>query len=221
MPVTPQPEERKEAVSPMPGKPTTGRSLIQQVFIGDSANLFEAIDLLKHEDAAVRTGAARLIEQTAAIYPKRVAPWIAEMLPALDAPEAQTRWTILHVLGLCAAQNSAAALQALPKAQQFISERSGMTLWNATIVFLGYVGVTSAENARQALPLLSQALTEIPILTKAILESCLRLINVADDDSLAEIARMTEAYAHSDLPGVRAVVAKIQNHLLIRQQNGL
>jgi len=196
-----------------PISPALGKTLAQQVIAGDHAMLHEAVMLLAHEDKEIRGGAAMIIQQVAMVYPQRVAPYLARMLPALESPELQTRWMLIHSFGLCAAHDRVAALRALPIAQQFIRSRSGVALWNATIVYLGNVGAISAGSARQVLPLLEQALRELPDLTKAALESCLRLLDVADDETAARISRYCERYSQVTQPGIKAVLVKMQKRL--------
>jgi uncharacterized protein YndB with AHSA1/START domain len=208
MSILPQLERNKGTVSS-----ALGKSLAQQAIAGDETILTEAVELLSHEKKDVRAGAAKIIEQVAAVYPQRVTPFLPMLLPVLDRPELQTRWMVMHTLGLCASLDTQTALKALPKAHQFIRARSGVALWNSTIVYLGYVGATSQASAQQVLPLLEQALHEIPDLTKAVLESCLRLVEVAEGVTLSKIAKYAEAYVRSSKPGVRAVAGKIQKRI--------
>lgn len=194
---------------------TLGKFLAQEVVAGNTYILQEAVDLLLYKKKDVRVGAARIIQQVAIAYPQRVAPYLPHILPALDLPELQIRWMMIHTLGLCAAYETRTALKALPKAQKFIQAQSGATLWNATIVYLGSVGETSSESAKRVLPILEQALDEIPHLTKAILESYLRLLDVADQTTLLHLSQDVARFMHSKQPGVRAVVDKIMKRVAL------
>jgi len=184
-------------------------TLTHQVITGDQVLLQEAVDLLGHDEKNMRTYAAQIIDQVALTYPQRVAPFLPALLPALNVPETQTRRMVLHTLGVCAPFETAVSLTALPKAQQIIRAQSGVTLWNATIIYLGYVGAVSAESARQVLPTLEQALRELPNLTKAILESYANLLDVADQMTLVRIAQDAGRYVQSSESGVRAIANKI------------
>ncbi|MFZ6026564.1 MAG: SRPBCC family protein [Chloroflexota bacterium] len=205
MPLLPQPKPYRGAVIDK----KLGEALLQEIAAGNTAALEDAIKRLTSGEKEQRLNAARLIQRVAATYPQRAAPFLTRLLPALDLPEAQTRWMIMHALRLCAAANPEGALAALPKAQQIIRTKSGVTLWNATVVYLGYVGATSAENARRVLPLIEQALRELPQLTKATLESYARLLDVADIPTMIHISQEAARYIGSDQPGVRSIANKI------------
>jgi hypothetical protein len=135
-----------------------GKALTKDVLAGQMVILEEAVDLLAHESKQVRAGAAKIIEQVALSDPSLVVEFLPRLLPALDVNEPQTRWMVIHTLGLCAALDTPTALKALPKAKTFIEAESGACLWGATIVYLGYVGATSAANARTVLPILEHVL---------------------------------------------------------------
>jgi uncharacterized protein YndB with AHSA1/START domain len=205
MPLLPQIKPYRGAVT----NKKFGEALLQEIAAGNTGTLQDAIKHLTSGEKEQRVNAARLIQRVAATYPQRVAPFLLQLLPALDLPEAQTRWMIMHALRLCAAHNPDDALAALPKAQQIIRAKSGITLWNATVVYLGYMGATSAENAARVLSLIEQALRELPDLTKAILESYARLLDVADIPTMIHISQEVARYTTSDQPGIRSVANKI------------
>ena len=123
MSILPRLEKNKGTISS-----ALGKELAQEVLGGDAAVLEEAVELTANEDKNVRAGAAKVIEQVAVVDPSLVAGYLARLLPALDAPEPQTRWMAIHTLGLCAALDPATALEAYPKAQEYIEQRSGACL---------------------------------------------------------------------------------------------
>jgi uncharacterized protein YndB with AHSA1/START domain len=190
------------ASPPLPALPLSESSVAQ-------AALEEAVAQLTHAEKDKRIRAAKLIHQVAAIHPQRVAPFLARLLPALDFPETQTRWMIVRAIGLCASQDPQTAMTALPTAQKFLRAESGATLWNATLVYLGNSGATSAENASHVLPLLTQAITDLPQQTKAIFESLARLLDSADIPTMMRIAETATQYIEDSQPGVRASARKI------------
>jgi uncharacterized protein YndB with AHSA1/START domain len=171
--------------------------------------LHEAISQLTHPTAEARIQAAQNIHQIAAMHPQQVAPLLARLLPALEAPETATRWMILRTVGLCAAYDPQAAMAALPHAEKFLHTECSSPLWNAALVYLGNVGATSAENANRVLPLLEQTLADLPQLTKATLESLARLLEAADIRTLIHIANLARRYTQHSKAGVRASAKKI------------
>jgi hypothetical protein len=179
-----------------------GKALANQVLDGESAILAEAAELLAHDSKDVRAGAAKIIEQVAMEEPSLVVPLRSSLLPALDVPELQTRWMVIHALGHCARLDVATALRALPKAEQFLAANSGACLWGATIRYLGFLGATSEANARRAFPILERALRDIPRQAKNVLDSFLRLWDQADEETRAEIVLCAERFVHSDRPGI-------------------
>lgn len=205
MSILPQLEDNKGTISS-----ALGKSLASKVLEGETAILEEAVVLLAHDSKNVRAGAAKIIEQVAMADPFLVAGFLPRLFPALEAPEPQTRWMIIHALGLCASLDVPTALGALPKAEEFIELDSGACLWGATIVYLGYVGATSEANARTVFPILERALHDIPKQTKNVLESFLRMLDQTDGELLGQIARHAERYAQSEKSGIRTVARKIE-----------
>ena len=94
-----------------------GKSLPRRAVVGEPEFLEEAVVLLEHDDKNVRAGAAEIIEQVAVENPGMIAGFLPRLLPTLDAPEPQTRWMIIHTLGLCAGQDQDVALKAMPKTE--------------------------------------------------------------------------------------------------------
>src|SRR3990172_5104634 len=81
-----------------------GKQLAKQVLDGDESILREAIELTifdpKNEKAKnIRGGAAKIVEQVAEKRPELVAVFLADLEPALDVPEPQTRWMIIRTFG--------------------------------------------------------------------------------------------------------------------------
>lgn len=208
MSILPQLEKNKGTISSKLGK-----ALAKDVLAGETAILEEAVDLLAHESKQVRAGAAKIVEQVALGDPSLVVEFLPRLLPALEVDEPQTRWMAIHTLGLCAALDTSTPLEALPKAEAFVEAESGACLWGATVVYLGYVGATSAENARAVFPILERALQRVPKQTKRVLQSFLRLLDRADEETRSAIGCYAEAYVQSENKGVRSAAQKIARRL--------
>jgi len=208
MSILPQLEKNRGTISS-----ALGKSLAKKVLKGERSILEEAVVLLAHDNKEVRAGAAKIIEQVAMVDPSLVANLMPRLLPALEVPEAQTRWMIIHTLGFCAALDTPTALKALSKAKEFIGLDSGACLWGSTIIYLGCMGATSEMNARTVFPMLERALREIPRQTKNVLESFLRMLDQTDGEIQTRIARYAETYAQNEKASVRTVARKIKKEL--------
>lgn len=208
MTILPQLKENKGTISS-----ALGKSLARQVLAGQTPILEEAVELLAHDDKNVRAGAAKIVEQVAMVDPGLVVDFCPQLLPALEVPEPQTRWMIIHALGYCASLDTPTALQALPQAQAFIEADSGACLWGATLVYLGHLGATLPANTRRVFPLLEQALRDIPKQAKQVLESFWGMLGQADDEIRTQIARHAESYAQSENATLKRLARKIQKEL--------
>ena len=208
MSILPQLKKNKGTVSS-----ALGKALAQEVLAGTAAILEEAIELLAYEDKNVRAGAAKIIEQVALADPPLVAGYLPRLLPALEAPEPQTRWMVIHTLGLCSSLDPATALEAYPRAEEFVRQESGACLWGATIKYLGQLGATSQENGRMVFPLLEEALRVIPRQKKAALEGFLRLLGEAGGEMRAKIASYAQVHLEDERASVRKEALRIQKEL--------
>jgi hypothetical protein len=204
MSILPRLEKNKGTVSS-----ALGKALAQEVLEGNRAILDEAVSLLAHESKQVRAGAAKIIEQVAVQRPEWVAAYLPQILPALDVAEPQTRWMAIHTLGLCAALEPDVALQALPKAQQWLQQKSGACLWGATIGYLGAIGALSAENTRLAYPLLGGALAAIPRQAKNVLEAFSQILDQTEGDVRVRISEHAAAYADHERPSIRRTARRL------------
>jgi hypothetical protein len=86
---------------------TLDNALAERVLNGDTELLRQAVALTRYEPEElaarnVRIGAARIVERVAENRPELVAPYLQDLLPALETPEPQTKWLLLVTLGYCA-----------------------------------------------------------------------------------------------------------------------
>ena len=89
----------------------------------------------------------------------------------------------------------------------------GPCLWGSTILYLGYLGAESPENARAVFPILDQTLHTMPRRTKNVLESFLRMLDQTSGEMRAQISRHAGAHARDARSSVRAVARKIRKQL--------
>jgi hypothetical protein len=190
-----------------------GKELAKRVLQGEGDILQEAVGLLGHGHKDVRAGAAKIIEQVALADPEMAAGVLPSLLPFLEVPEPQTRWMIMHTLGICAELDPETAMEALAAARIIMEANSGACLWGSTIIYLGHLGALSESNCRQVFPILEKALTDIPRQTKRVLESFLLIVDCADVETLRRITDHTEALADDERSGVRTVARRLRRRV--------
>ncbi len=190
-----------------------GKALAEEVLAGELAILEEAVALLAYDDKNVRAGAGKIIEQVAVSRPDLVVVYGPQLLAALKLPERQTRWMVIHTLGLCASLDPEIALKALPKAETFIRQKSGACLWGATLKYLRDLGAASPEHARLVFPLLEEALRDVPRQEKLALQGFLELFEHADEAMRDKIAEYAEAYLSHESATVRRTARKVQRRV--------
>jgi hypothetical protein len=190
-----------------------GKALAFEVLKGDKEILNEAIELIVNEDKNVRSGAAKIIEMVAEKKPEYIAKYLLKLFPALDVKEAQTRWMIIHVLGLCAKQEPEICKKALSKAEQYLKENSGMCLWDRAITYLGYIGALSGKDAEKILPILEKCMVTIPERTARIFEGYERMIPVLNSNSKIQLKKIAEKYSTDKTPSVKSKANKINKIL--------
>lgn len=192
-------EKNKGTVSSALGKRIT-RQILES---NDHKMLGECIRFVCHQlpdpnGKNVRASAAKVVELVAQQDPKRIAPRLADLLPALEAPEPQTRWMVFRTLGFCAIQNPAVARKALPFAKRCIAQKSdGLCLASSVDLYLGDLGAVSKADARKAFLLLEVSLRNaLPNEPDWILEACLKLlpnVSIAERKRAAQLAKRWES----------------------------
>jgi hypothetical protein len=186
-----------------------GKSLATEVLKGDSEILNEAIELISYQDKNVRSGAAKIIEKVAENKPEYIAPNIKKILPALEAPDAQTRWMAIHILGLCAKLKPEICKKAIPKANQYLKENSGMCLWDRAITYLGYIGALSEKDAEEIFPILEKCLLTIPARTTRIFEGYERMLPVMNNKIKMKLKDISDKYSSNKNTGNKKWAMKI------------
>jgi len=145
-----------------------GKEIAKEILKGNTKLLIETIpfvryDLKKTTLKHVRAGAAKVIECVAAERPDLVAPYLEEILPALEADEPQTKWMVFMTLGYCSKIESTIAEKALPYAKKYILEKTDgqLCLVGAVDIYLGNWGSISKENAQKAYKLLVESTNNV------------------------------------------------------------
>jgi len=139
-----------------------GKELAARVLAGEASVLEEALklcvyDLPNPDSRQIRAGAAKTVEIVAEKAPEQVAPYLGFLLPALSAPEPQTRWMILRTCGFCAALVPDIAAKAIPAAEAAIESKEGLVLASSADLYLGDLGAVSREHAKAVFPVLAKS----------------------------------------------------------------
>jgi hypothetical protein len=145
-----------------------GKTLAQKVLQeGQTEILTECIALSSFEASKIaskhiRSGAAKVVEIVAEKRPELVAPHLESLLPALTAPEPQTRWMIIRVMGFCAHLNQPIAQKAIAYAEKYLDKKNeGLCLASSADLFLGDFGALSPQAAQQVFPILEYSLDTV------------------------------------------------------------
>jgi hypothetical protein len=141
-----------------------GKELAKKVLQdGQTGLLTECIDLVTYEVSEVaakniRAGAAKVVEIVAEKRPELVADHFEALLPALSAPELQTRWMIIRAMGFCAHLNKPIARKAIEDAKRYLEEKEGLIIASSADLFLGDFGALSKEDAQFVFPILAHSM---------------------------------------------------------------
>ena len=180
-----------------------GKDLADKVLKGDLSILQEAFkyvvyDLNNVNSKGIRAGAAKIIEKVAEKKPELIAKDLDKLIPALNAPEPQTRWMIMQVFGFCAKLNPKTSISVLDFAKKYLTENAGVCLTGAVHLYLGRIGTTSNNTANEVILILDDSLktaTENEI--DWILEGFLNIIDNLDYDLKEIVKKNAEIYLDS------------------------
>ena len=123
-------------------------------------------DELLAQIAADLEGASRRARQNASSVfvaiskedPKRLAPYIKNMIDALNRPEAQTRWECLEALAVMVHVDSRACDKAVEGAEATLFDEGNDLLHLAAMRFLCALGATTEKRCAKVWPLIDEAI---------------------------------------------------------------
>lgn len=142
-----------------------GKVLAQKILDEDQTDIlaeclaYSTFEISQPAAKHIRAGAAKVVEIVAERRPDLVAPHLESLLPALAAPEPQTRWMIIRTIGFCAHLNEPVARKAVAYAEKYLDQKKqGLCLASSADLFLGDYGALSPQTAQQVFPLLEWSL---------------------------------------------------------------
>lgn len=192
-----------------------GKQLAKDALAGDGTILTEALNFIHYNNKNVRSGAAKIIEKIAEERSELVADHLTELLPCMNYPEAQTRWMVVHVAGLCATLNPSVALQWYDEAVQYLDKKHGTVLNDRAITYFGYIGSLSEANCSKAFPLLIECFQLHENRITRILESLLRMATVLNEEQKETLKEYIEKYEKDEKPSVSSWAKKLSKKLVL------
>jgi hypothetical protein len=191
------------------------KQLAHKVLAGDTAILKDAVRLAvyrqeEHDSRHIRSGAAKIIEETAQARPELVVKHLPSLIPALETGEPQTRWMIIRTFGFCAALDQVSARRAVPFVEKYILTRSQLCLKSSADLFLGDLGAVSRKDAAAVFPILEKSMGNLVRNEQDwILESMIKMAERLDEPARRKARAFAHAYETSSRKSTRTRVAKL------------
>jgi|GEM_PF-665813 len=192
-----------------------GKKLAKEFLSGKTEILDEALELIHFDDKNVRSGAAKIIETIAEEKPELISKFLSGLIQCLKYPEAQTRWMILHIAGLCAQYQPEISRKIFQEAVKYLHKKHGTVLNDRAILYFGYMGSVSKEDCDHCFPYLIDCFSIHPNRITRIFESLERLSHHMDANQKQIYNTYIKKYLTSDKPSVRRWANKARKFLII------
>ena len=204
----------KGTVSSALGKELAARALQGDLSVLEEALVLTVYDLPRAESKHIRAGAAKIIEIVAEKRADLVAHHLEALLPALDAPEPQTRWMILRTFGLCASLAPDVAAKAIPFASREIQNKEGLIVASSADLYLGDLGAASPQYAKSIFSILKvSAMSVIKNEADWILEAFTAMCANLGDDEGRFVAGFAREYVEDTRKSTRKRAEKLMKLL--------
>jgi hypothetical protein len=190
-----------------------GKQLAKDVLAGDITLLKEAVKLIHYDSKVVRSGAAKIIEKVAEEKPELVAPFLSELVSALDYDEPQTKWMMIHTLGLCAKLQPEISREIFDTVLIYLEPSNGTCLRDRSISYLGYIGSVSKDDCDKCFPFLIESFKKHPDRVTRIFESLERLSGWFDNAQIQVLESFIDKYALSGSPEIKKWTKKLAKRL--------
>ena len=102
--------------------------------------------------------AARIVAQVGKIKIEALAPYVNELVDALNRPEAQTRWEVLDALTSLVHLESRSCDKAIAGAETALFDEDSGPLRLAAMRFLCTLGATTENRSEKVWPLIDEAI---------------------------------------------------------------
>lgn len=171
-----------------------GKQLATEVLAGNRDLLFEAMKLIHYDDKNVRSGSAKLIEKVAEVSPELVEKHLPDLVGCMKYEEAQTRWMVLHIAGLCAKFQPETSRNFFSEAVKYLGKKHGTVLNDRAITYFGYMGAVSKKDCKNCYPYLIRSFKLHPNRVTRIFESFERIVMVLDKEQKKTLLKFAEKY---------------------------
>lgn len=169
--------------------------MAKQVLQGDKAILDECLDLIHDDEKWIRIGAAKIIEKVAEEEPNLIAEHMPDLIVCMNYPEAQTRWMVLYIAGLCAKLQPETARELFDEAVKYFSDKKyGTVLNDRAITYFGFMGAVSQEDFKAVYPYMIECFTLHKNRITRLLESLERQVQFFGEKEKKEIAPYIKKY---------------------------
>lgn len=148
--------ERLSSLSGDPGE-TSNKALAAEA-LAQPEILLELASGLEHADHKVVGDCVEVFTEVAKESPALVAPFARQLTPLIDHRDTRVRWEANHALALVAALVPEQIAPLLPNLAAKIEQDRSVIVRDSAVKALGEYGRSGPEAARQAFPLLEDAL---------------------------------------------------------------
>ena len=124
----------------------------------DSSKLADLVQALSGGSRRERQQAASAIALVARANPKAVAPFIPDLVDALNRPEAQTRWEALEALAILVHQDARSCEKAIEGAETALFDEDSGPVRLAAMRFLCSFGATTENRSEKVWPLIDEGI---------------------------------------------------------------
>ena len=191
------------------------KRLARDVLAGDHQLLGEAVRLttwrMEEPDFRhVRSGAAKIVEETAHARPELVKGYLPVLMKALEVGEPQTRWMTIRTFGFCASLDPRTARRALPFAERFVSGGSKLCLKSSADRYLGDIGALSAKDAAVAFPILEKSIENLVENEQDwIMEALLAMAHALNEQQRGKAEAFAKTYRSASRKSTRLRAAQV------------
>lgn len=153
---------------------------------------------------------AEVMAKVAEQNPQLIVPYVEELFPLLGHKTTKVRWEAAHALALAAPLISSRVISSLPELRRLVATDASTIVRDYTIDMIANAAQAGAEEARQALPALREALPAHEGKHRSrVLEGLVPLAAVAPGLA-AELASIAETYIGDPKAAVQKASKKLK-----------
>ncbi|MBN2007290.1 MAG: hypothetical protein JXA21_28325 [Anaerolineae bacterium] len=136
-----------------------GNLKVVEQCLAEPHRVAEIVEGLRDKDAAVVGDCAEVLTKIAETHSDMVAPYVSALATLLTHKKTRVRWEAMHALAYIAETASNDIAPLLPQLQRILQEDGSIIVRDYAVDTLGNYAKVSKRAAREAYPLLREALT--------------------------------------------------------------